>query len=205
MKRLIMLPVLAASLLGGCVYSDYAYRGGGPGDYYYGRPGVDYRYNGGYYGGYYGGYGYYPYGGAYFNYGYPGYYPYPRSYYYPYRPYRPYYPYYPGHGGHGGHGGYGGYGDHGGYGGHGGHDGHGGNGDHGNWQGGNRPPPWRNPGGSANNNGPRPGTPNAGPPRPSSPPRPMPEARRESGSATGQMMQRASQARRRSEPAQQAP
>lgn len=98
MKRAFLLPVLAASLLAGCVYGDYAYRGGhGAGDYYYGRPYVDYNYYGGYggYGGYgYGGYygGYYPHG--YYRYGYP--YAYPRygyGYPYGYYPYRPYYPY----------------------------------------------------------------------------------------------------------------
>jgi hypothetical protein len=98
MKRAFLLPVLAASLLAGCVYGDYAYRGGhGAGDYYYGRPYVDYSYYGGYggYGGYrYGGYygGYYPNG--YYRYGYP--YAYPRygyGYPYGYYPYRPYYPY----------------------------------------------------------------------------------------------------------------
>lgn len=100
MKRAFLLPVLAASLLAGCVYSDYAYRGGhGNGDYYYGRPYVDYRYYGGYggysdygYYGYYGAYGYpygrYPYYGHGYRYPYYGY-GYPHGYY----PYRPYYPY----------------------------------------------------------------------------------------------------------------
>ena len=99
MKRAFLLPVLAASLLAGCVYSDYAYRGGyGNGDYYYGRPYVDYRYYGGY-GGYsdYGYYGYYgAYGYPYARYGYPyhGYgYGYRHGYPYGYYPYRPYYPY----------------------------------------------------------------------------------------------------------------
>ena len=42
---------LAATVLAGCV-TDYNYRGhGGSGDYYYGRPSVEYRYYGGY-GGY---------------------------------------------------------------------------------------------------------------------------------------------------------
>lgn len=88
------IAAIAALLLGGCV-SDYAYRDG-PGDYYYGRPSVDYSYYGygapygsigyGGYGGYgYGGYGYggysggglygYPYGG--YGSGYGGYYGYP--------------------------------------------------------------------------------------------------------------------------------
>ncbi len=110
MKRAFLLPVIAASLLlAGCVY-DYTYRGAGPGDYYYGRPSVDYRYYGGYggygYGGYYGGYygGFYPYG--YYRYGYPygrygygypysypyGYYPHRQYYQYPNRHYRPYQP-----------------------------------------------------------------------------------------------------------------
>lgn len=100
MKRAFLLPVLAASLLAGCAYSNYAYRGGyngGNGDYYYGRPYVDYRYYGGYSG--YADYGYYGYYGAY---GYPYYghgYRYPyygygyRHPYYGYYPNRPYYPY----------------------------------------------------------------------------------------------------------------
>ncbi len=89
MIRKLVFPALAAALLSGCV-TDYAYRGGDRGDYYYGRPSVEYRYDGGY-GGYspyygYGGYGPrgfgypYPYGaryghGGYFNHGYyPPYY-----------------------------------------------------------------------------------------------------------------------------------
>jgi hypothetical protein len=56
---------LAAALLGGCV-SEYQYRGGTGGDYYYGQPSVEYRDYG------YGGYGD-PYGGGYGGgYGYPG-------------------------------------------------------------------------------------------------------------------------------------
>ena len=92
MFRKLLLPALAATVLAGCV-TDYNYRGhGGSGDYYYGRPSVEYRYYGGYggYGGhgypYYGGYGYwgspYPY-----RYGYSPYYSYPRYPYYRY-PYR---------------------------------------------------------------------------------------------------------------------
>lgn len=86
MIRKLLLPALAAALLGGCV-TGYDYRGGN-GDYYYGQPSVDY------YDGYYGGYGYpgwsgmmgfgYGYGG----YGYGGY-----GYGYPYYGYG--YPYYP--------------------------------------------------------------------------------------------------------------
>ncbi|ALN83425.1 hypothetical protein LC55x_0120 [Lysobacter capsici] len=98
MIRKLMIPLVAASLLAGCV-SDYSLRGGGGGgSYYYGRPSVDYNYYGGY-GGYYGpGYGY-PYGEAYRyrGYGYPGYYG--GGYYggYPYGYYpRPYYPNRPG-------------------------------------------------------------------------------------------------------------
>lgn len=102
MIRKLMIPLLAAGLLAGCV-TDYTARGGGgPGTYYYGRPSVDYNYYGGYGGGYYGpGYGYYPYGesyrfrnGGYYGnpyygyYGNPYYYGYPR-YYYPNRPHRP--------------------------------------------------------------------------------------------------------------------
>jgi hypothetical protein len=84
MIRKLLLPALAAAVLGGCV-TGYDYRGGS-GDYYYGQPTVDYDYYGGYYGygypgwhgslgfGYgYGGYPYYGYGG-YPYYGYP-YYP----------------------------------------------------------------------------------------------------------------------------------
>lgn len=102
MIRKLMIPLVAASLLAGCV-SDYSLRGGGGGgSYYYGRPSVDYNYYGGYgggYGGYYGpGYGY-PYGEAYRyrGYGYPGYYG--GGYYggYPYYNYpRPHYPNHPG-------------------------------------------------------------------------------------------------------------
>lgn len=102
MIRKLMIPLVAAGLLAGCV-SDYTVRGGGgPGSYYYGRPSVDYNYYGGYYGP---GYGYYPYGESYryryggyygspyYGYGYPGYYGYgyPR-YYYPNRPGRPHQP-----------------------------------------------------------------------------------------------------------------
>lgn len=86
MIRKLVLPTLAAALLAGCA-TDYAYRGGDRGDYYYGRPSTQYRYDGGY-----GGYSPYGYG----NYG---------AYGYPYRQYgvpygyggyynRPYYPYY---------------------------------------------------------------------------------------------------------------
>ena len=75
MIRKLLLPLLALLVLSGCV-SDYRYRGGS-GDYYYGRPQVEYRTIGPYgypgFGGYlgYGSYG--PYG--LFGYGYPyGYY-----------------------------------------------------------------------------------------------------------------------------------
>lgn len=89
MIRKLVLPVLAAALLAGCV-TPYAYRGGVQGDYYYGQPSTDYRYYGPY-----GGYAPYGYGGyGYGAYGYPGYYGYPyygyghRGFYtYPY--YRP--------------------------------------------------------------------------------------------------------------------
>ncbi|GAA5067751.1 hypothetical protein [Lysobacter panacisoli] len=97
MFRKLLLPALAATLLAGCV-TDYTYRANGGGDYYYGRPTVDYRYYGGYGGGYYGYPGYgawgYPYRyGAYGYHGYP-YYGYPAYPRYPY--YR--YPYRHGHG-----------------------------------------------------------------------------------------------------------
>jgi hypothetical protein len=98
MIRKLIVPLVAAGLLAGCV-SDYTLRGGGGGgSYYYGRPSVDYNYYGGYGG--YGPYGGYPYGEAYryrgYGYGYGGYpyygypygYGYPR-YYYPNRPHRP--------------------------------------------------------------------------------------------------------------------
>ncbi|MFD0739619.1 hypothetical protein ACFQZQ_10045 [Lysobacter koreensis] len=89
------IALAATGLLAGCITGDYAYRNGGRGDYYYGQPSVDYRYEG------YGGYGHYPYGDAYrfrSRYGYPyGGYPYHRGYpyygghygypyHYPYRP-----------------------------------------------------------------------------------------------------------------------
>ncbi|MES2858462.1 MAG: hypothetical protein V4704_04710 [Pseudomonadota bacterium] len=68
MFRKALLPVLALAALSGCA-TDYTYRNGS-GDYYYGRPQVEYRHIGGYgYGGYgygtggYGGNGAYGYGG----------------------------------------------------------------------------------------------------------------------------------------------
>lgn len=51
MLRKLLLPAFAAAALAGCA-TDYAYRGGHGGDYYYGQPGVDYRYHDPY--GYYG-------------------------------------------------------------------------------------------------------------------------------------------------------
>ncbi len=98
MIRKLVLPLLAVALLGGCV-TDYAYRGGDRGDYYYGQPSTEYRYYGPYggyspYGGFapygYGGFGYGAYGYPYRYYGHPhsyGFYNHP--YYHPY--YRPYY------------------------------------------------------------------------------------------------------------------
>lgn len=66
MFRKALLPALALAMLSGCA-TDYTYRNGN-GDYYYGRPQVEYRHIGGYgYGGY--GYGYGGYG-AYGGYGY---------------------------------------------------------------------------------------------------------------------------------------
>ena len=81
MIRKLLLPALAAALLGACA-TPYDYRGG-HGDYYYGQPSVDYYDS--YYGGYggmwgYGGYGY-GYGYPYYGYGYPYY-----GYGYPYYP-----------------------------------------------------------------------------------------------------------------------
>lgn len=120
MIRKLLIPALAALLLAGCI-TDYGYRGyRGAGDYYYGRPSVEYRYYGGYgggYGGYYGGWGgYYPYAYPYrYGYGYPYRYAYPYRYGYGphgYPGYRaPYYYNYPRYrdrgGGHGhGHGHY---------------------------------------------------------------------------------------------------
>lgn len=94
MLRKLLLPLAAVALAGGCAtMSDYQYRNGGAGgDYYYGRPGVDYRYHGA-------PYGYYPYGSVRFGYygryghpfyGHPYYYGHP-FYGYPYYgvPYRP--------------------------------------------------------------------------------------------------------------------
>lgn len=88
MKRLLLVPLLAATALAGCA-TDYAYRGGDRGDYYYGRPSVEYRYHDPY--------GYGPYGGFYYGYGAPfGYFggrsPYYRNPYYGYPYYG--YPYY---------------------------------------------------------------------------------------------------------------
>lgn len=83
MLRNILLSALAAASLAGCV-TDYGYRGGNGGDYYYGQPRTEYRYHDPY--GYYGSYeGYYydsfgrpvyymPYGYGYYSgpyYGYP--------------------------------------------------------------------------------------------------------------------------------------
>lgn len=95
MIRHLALATLAAVALGGCA-TDYAYRGGAGGDYYYGQPSVQY-YDYGYgapYGslyGYPGGWSFglgYGYGG--YGYGYPyyggGYYPYPYWPYYWHRP-----------------------------------------------------------------------------------------------------------------------
>ena len=85
MIRKLLLPALAAALLGACA-TPYDYRGG-HGDYYYGQPSVDY------YDSYYGGYGYpggwsgmlgygYGYGGYGYGYGYgdPAYAPPPPPY-----------------------------------------------------------------------------------------------------------------------------
>ena len=94
MIRHLAIATLAVAALGGCV-SDYTYRGGA-GDYYYGRPSVEYYDYGygapygsvyGYPGGGYGGYGGYgsPYG--YYGGGYPYYPP-----YYWHRPHRPHHP-----------------------------------------------------------------------------------------------------------------
>ena len=89
MVRKLFLAIVATAALTGCVTDGYGYRGGS-GDYYYGRPSVDYDYYDGYGypGGWYGGYDYYGHG---YGYGYPyygwygGYWDYP--YYWP--PYHP--------------------------------------------------------------------------------------------------------------------
>lgn len=96
MIRKLIIPVVTAALLGGCVSAGYSYRQGN-GDYYHGTPSVEYRYYSPYYSApYYGGpyspypYGYYgtPYGS--YRYGYPTY-RYPQYYGYPYgQPYRHY-------------------------------------------------------------------------------------------------------------------
>lgn len=92
MIRKLVLPIVAVALLGGCV-TDYAYRGGDRGDYYYGQPTTEYRYYGPY--GSYAPYGYGNFG--YGNYGY-GRFGYPHGYYggYPfgYRGFYHYPPYY---------------------------------------------------------------------------------------------------------------
>ncbi len=76
MFRKLILPMLATAMLAGCA-TDYNYRGGN-GDYYYGQPRVEYRYQGfgGFNDGYYGGVGF-GYGSASFGYG-------PRAYYDPF-------------------------------------------------------------------------------------------------------------------------
>src|SRR5690606_33537768 len=102
MIRKLLIPLLAAVALSGCV-SDYYHRGGGGGDYYYGSPGYS-----GYYGAPYSslGYGYDGwYGGVGYGHGYGRYAPYRRHYGYggwygsPFYGYSPwpsyYYPYYP--------------------------------------------------------------------------------------------------------------
>lgn len=82
MIRKFLLPAAAVLLLAGCMTGGYGYRSG-PGDYYYGEPGVDYRhYRSPYYGGFHGGYGY------------PSYYRHRWGYYGGYYG-SPYYPYFP--------------------------------------------------------------------------------------------------------------
>jgi len=72
MLRNVLLSALAATTLAGCA-TDYAYRNGNGGDYYYGQPRVEYRYHDPYgYGGYYyDGYGRLLYGSPFGFYGYP--------------------------------------------------------------------------------------------------------------------------------------
>lgn len=105
MFRKLLVPLAASALLAGCITTaPYGYQGDERGDYYYGSPSVDYRYD-----------GYSGYGGGYPGYGYPGY-GNGSSYYGPYRPgisiYGTYG--YPGYG-YGGYG-YGGYSPYSGYG-----------------------------------------------------------------------------------------
>lgn len=57
MIRKLLLPLAALVLLAGCVTTGYSYRAGN-GDYYHGRPSVDYRYYPSYPYGYYGPYRY---------------------------------------------------------------------------------------------------------------------------------------------------
>lgn len=130
MIRRLLIPLAATALLAGCVTSPpYGYRTDGHGDYYYGSPYVEYRYQDAwpYYG--YGSYYYGPYRpgfsvwGGYYGGGYPYYgYPYYGS------PYRYTYPRYQPHNGHHG-------------------DPRGGNGYGGDPRPDNRPDggPWRNP------------------------------------------------------------
>ena len=88
MIRKLLLPLAALVLLAGCVSTGYSYRSGN-GDYYHGRPSVDYRYYPSYPYGYYGPYrnrysspwGYY--GGYRYGYGYPYGYGYRHRYVYP--------------------------------------------------------------------------------------------------------------------------
>ncbi|MGY4514674.1 hypothetical protein [Lysobacter sp. HA18] len=104
MIRKLILPLAATALLAGCVAMPYDYRSDGHGDYYYGSPSVEYRYEGGWpysgfgYPGYYGPYrsGFSIWGG-YYGGGYPGYYgsPYYGSPYYGYPRYG--YPYHNSH------------------------------------------------------------------------------------------------------------
>ena len=84
MIRRLLLPLAALVLLAGCVSTGYSYRSGN-GDYYHGRPSVDYRYYPSYPYGYYGPYRdrySSPYGYRY--YGYP--YGYRHRYVYPRHP-----------------------------------------------------------------------------------------------------------------------
>jgi hypothetical protein len=85
MIRKLIIPVVAAALLGGCVSAGYSYRQGN-GDYYHGTPSVEYRYHSPYYSAPY-------YGGPYYSS--PYYSPYPYGYYGPpYGSYRYTYPTY---------------------------------------------------------------------------------------------------------------
>lgn len=96
MIRKLLLPAATALLLAGCVTGPYGYQGG-RGDYYYGRPSVEYRYYGSPYDGYYGHGGPYRHGYSFpWDYGryyrHFGFYGFPHYYYHPRPRLRPHHP-----------------------------------------------------------------------------------------------------------------